>query len=136
MKNPIERIRQCGMVGLVLGGGWSLLIGGLTLMTGSAMVPHRRGETPLYQLVLVLIIGGLIAGVIAGALLPLAKRKAGAAVVGVIALAPYLSALAWTRQQRFEPVPTIMTILIVGVMAGLIFHRIFTEEETAGGAEG
>jgi hypothetical protein len=79
----IDRIKSSVLIGLAFACIYSLYVCGLYLLEGSR--PFDRLHTTLGIVVLMYFSGGIAAGVTVGLLQPLARSRAGAIFVGIIA---------------------------------------------------
>ena len=79
----VNRIKSSVVVGLAFACLYSLYVCGLYLLDGSA--PFARLGTTLGIVIGTYFFGGISAGVVVGLLKPIARWRAGAIVVGIIA---------------------------------------------------
>ena len=85
------------------------------------------------QAIAVYLLGGMAAGAIAGLLRPLARRPAGAIIVGIVASAPLFYGIIGTIA-GFSPwtanntIALGISVLVFGVGGGLGMREVFYEE--------
>jgi hypothetical protein len=131
-----------GLRNVAGGARWGFVIGSLlavwaaivAAVSGSAVVRARSGDAyHIAAIVAVNVLGGTVTGGIVGALLPLMRWRAGAAVVGMIASLPLAAALASTRLgfagwTRNEFLTVLIFALTVGCGGGVIVRAFLVEE--------
>jgi hypothetical protein len=102
----------------------------LYLVRGTA--PFERHGTTLGAVMLTYAVGMALAGVIVGLLLPLARHRWGAPIVGAVAFVPFYAAVRvamdgfapWTGDDIFG---VTLSSVLVGGLVGTAYRRMFLE---------
>src|SRR5258708_2171777 len=127
-------IERPAWVRFAWGGSWGVLFGGacsmLALVQWLLQGPtlFDRHHLTLSGLVATYLIGGAVGGAIAGALLIVARWKAGAAAIGVLTIVPLGAAIQFlTLGDRHWDGASTATLVIgalaIGIPSGIIYHE-------------
>jgi hypothetical protein len=123
-----ENITDGVKVGLMFSAAFSLIALVIFVLSGGAAFDRSSGI--LIRVIAAYVVGGIASGAVFGLLRPLARWAIGAAVLGVIVMAPAYAGMRFAVQGfapwTMEDTSTVLTLAgIVGSMSGIVLrHRL------------
>ncbi|MEX2284848.1 MAG: hypothetical protein WEE89_20340 [Gemmatimonadota bacterium] len=128
-----NRVKVLARWGLICGAILGSVVALVSLSHRSTTVHIGGVDINLLAAVALYVVGGALAGIIVGLCFPLIRRRLGAAFVGVLGIAPLsLGAVAtytsFGEWQSLDTETVIVTSLVLGIGAGLMYRSIFHEE--------
>ena len=117
------------MLGWLIATAFSLYVLILYALRGPA--PFEANETTLSATIAAYYAGLTASGIVLGLVLPLARWKLGAALLGFLALIPLYGVImfslhGWNWDYR-DTLATVIAALVVGAPVGLVYRSLFLD---------